>query len=80
MTDDELIFVLERAHKFKTYGGNGYTPEGTAASRLRELIVQKEQLDDRITELLAIKNELNEQLLNARADIQLLEARARSND
>ena len=77
MTDNELIFVLERVHKFKTYGGNGSTPEGTAAGRLRELVVQKEQLEERITELLTIKHELNERLLEARAELQLHEAMLR---
>ena len=74
MTDSELIFVLERVHKFKTYGGNGSTPEGTAASRLRELVVQTEQLEARITELLLTKNYLNEALLEARAELNLREA------
>ena len=74
MTDDDLIHNLQRAHTFKTYGGNGHTLDGTAASRLRELLVQKEQLEERITELLSIKHYLNEQLLEARAELNLKEA------
>ena len=36
MTDEQLIEELERSHKFRTYGGQGYTLHGEAAKRLRE--------------------------------------------
>jgi len=74
VTDDDLIYNLERAHNFKTYGGNGYTLEGRAARRLRELLVLKEQLEERIIGLLTIKHDLNEQLISARAELCLKEA------
>ena len=70
MTDDQLIEELERAHKFRTYGGDGYTLHGEAAQRLRELKLYIEQLKE-------TKHWLNEQLLEVRTDLQLAEARNR---
>ena len=70
MTDDQLIEELERAHKFRTYGGQGYTLHGEAAQRLRELKLYIEQLKE-------TKHWLNEQLLEVRTDLQLAEARNR---
>jgi hypothetical protein len=70
VTDDQLIEELERAHKFRTYGGNGYTLHGEAAQRLRELKLYIEQLKE-------TKHWLNEQLLEVRTDLQLAEARNR---
>jgi len=77
VTDWEMVFELQRVHNFKTYGGNGYTLEGKAAERLRELILYNDQAKDRIEELLAIKHDLNEQLIAARAELQLHEAMLR---
>ena len=70
MTDDQLIEELERAHKFRTYGGQGYTLHGEAAQRLRDLKLYIEQLKE-------TKHWLNEQLLEVRTDLQLAEARNR---
>ena len=70
MTDDQLIEELERSHKFRTYGGQGSTLQGTAAQRLRELTLYIEQLK-------SDKHWLNEQLLEVRTDLQLAEARNR---
>ncbi len=70
MTDDQLIEELERSHKFRTYGGQGYTLHGEAAQRLRELKLYIEQLKE-------TKHWLNEQLLEVRTDLQLAEARNR---
>ena len=70
MTDDQLIEELERSHKFRTYGGDGYTLYGEAAQRLRELKLYIEQLKE-------TKHWLNEQLLEVRTDLQLAEARNR---
>ena len=70
MTDDQLIEELERSHKFRTYGGDGYTLHGEAAQRLRELKLYIEQLKE-------TKHWLNEQLLEVRTDLQLAEARNR---
>ena len=70
MTDEQLIEELERSHKFRTYGGQGYTLHGEAAKRLRELILYVEQLKE-------TKHWLNEQLLEVRTDLQLAEARNR---
>ena len=70
MTDDQLIEKLERSHKFRTYGGQGSTLQGTAAQRLRELTLYIEQLK-------SDKHWLNEQLLEVRTDLQLAEARNR---
>ena len=70
MTDDQLIEELERSHKFRTYGGEGYTLHGEAAQRLRELKLYIEQLKE-------TKHWLNEQLLEVRTDLQLAEARNR---
>lgn len=70
MTDDELIYELERAHKFRTYGGNGYTLHGEAASRLRELTTRIEQLLDR-------QHYLYKTLVEARAELNLKEAMLR---
>ena len=78
MTDvDELIFVLKRVHTFKTYGGEGYSLEGRAAGQLEALVMELNALKARVDELLSIKHDLNEQLLNVRADLQLAEARNR---
>ena len=70
MTDDQLIEELERSHKFRTYGGQGYTLHGEAAQRLRELKLYIEQLKE-------TKHWLNEQLLEVRTELQLAEARNR---
>ena len=70
MTDEQLIEELERSHKFRTYGGQGATLQGTAAQRLRELTLYIEQLK-------SDKHWLNEQLLEVRTDLQLAEARNR---
>ena len=70
MTDDQLIEELERSHKFRTYGGEGYTLHGEAAQRLRELKLYIEQLKE-------TKHWLNEQLLEVRTDLQLAEVRLR---
>ena len=70
MTDDQLIEELERSHKFRTYGGDGYTLHGEAAQRLRELKLYIEQLK-------SDKHWLNEQLLEVRTDLQLAEVRLR---
>ena len=70
MTDEQLIEELERSHKFRTYGGDGYTLHGEAAQRLRELKLYIEQLKE-------TKHWLNEQLLEVRTDLQLAEVRLR---
>jgi hypothetical protein len=70
VTDEQLIEELERSHKFRTYGGQGYTLHGEAAQRLRELKLYIEQLKE-------TKHWLNEQLLEVRTDLQLAEARNR---
>jgi hypothetical protein len=70
VTDDQLIEELERAHKFRTYGGQGATLQGEAAKRLRELQLYIEQLK-------SDKHWLNEKLLEVRTDLQLAEARNR---
>ena len=70
MTDDQLIEELERSHKFRTYGGQGYTLHGEAAQRLRELKLYIEQLKE-------TKHWLNEQLLEVRTDLQLAEVKLR---
>ena len=70
MTDEQLIEELERSHKFRTYGGQGSTLQGTAAQRLRKLTLYIEQLK-------SDKHWLNEQLLEVRTDLQLAEARNR---
>ena len=75
MTDVEvLIEELERAHKFRTYGGAGYTIQGRAAGQLRALLMEIDALKARVDELLSIKHFLNEQLLEARAELNLKEA------
>ena len=75
MTDvEDLIFVLKRVHTFKTYGGEGYSLEGKAAGQLEALVVELDALKARVDELLTIKHELNERLLEARAELQLKEA------
>lgn len=75
MTDiDELIVELERVHNFKTYGGNGYTLQGKAAAHIRGLLMELDGLKIKVQELLMIKHELNERLLEARAELQLKEA------
>jgi len=48
-------------------------PYSDAANEIRHLLVYIEQLKERL-------HGVNERLLNARTDIQLLEARARHND
>jgi len=70
VTDEQLIEELERSHKFRTYGGQGSTLQGTAAQRLRELTLYVEQLK-------SDKHWLNEQLLEVRTDLQLAEVRLR---
>jgi len=70
VTDEQLIEELERSHKFRTYGGQGSTLQGTAAQRLRELTLYIEQLK-------SDKHWLNEQLLEVRTDLKLAEARNR---
>jgi hypothetical protein len=70
VTDEQLIEELERSHKFRTYGGQGYTLHGEAAQRLRELKLYIEQLKE-------TKHWLNEQLLEVRTDLQLAEVRLR---
>jgi hypothetical protein len=78
VTDVEvLIEELERAHKFRTYGGAGYTIQGRAAGQLRALLMEIDALKVKVAELLIIKHELNERLLEARAELQLHEARLR---
>ena len=75
MTDVEvLIEELERAHKFRTYGGAGYTIQGRAAGQLRALLMEIDALKVKVAELLIIKHELNEHLLEARAELNLKEA------
>ena len=75
MTDVEvLIEELERAHKFRTYGGAGYTIQGRAAGQLRALLMEIDALKVKVAELLIIKHELNERLLEARAELNLKEA------
>jgi len=70
VTDDQLIEELERSHKFRTYGGQGYTLQGQAAQRLRELVLYVEPLNE-------TKHWLIEQLLEVRTELQLAEARNR---
>lgn len=77
MTDDQLIEELERSHKFRTYGGNGYTLHGEAAKRLQEMQRRLRELELYIEQLKDDKHWLNEQLLEVRTDLQLAEARAR---
>ena len=75
MTDVEyLIEDLERAHKFRTYGGAGYTLQGKAAAQLRALLMEIDALKARVDELLAIKHYLNEALLEAHAELNLKDA------
>ena len=75
MTDVEvLIEELERAHKFRTYGGAGYTIQGRAAGQLRALLMEIDALKVKVADLLIIKHELNERLLEARAELNLKEA------
>jgi hypothetical protein len=78
VTDVEvLIEELERAHKFRTYGGAGYTIQGRAAGQLRALLMEIDALKVKVAELLIIKHELNERLLEARTELQLHEAMLR---
>lgn len=78
MTDVEvLIEELERAHKFRTYGGDGYTIQGRAAGQLRALVMEIDALKARVDELLAIKHYLNEALLEAHAELNLKDAMLR---
>ena len=75
MTDVEvLIEELERAHKFRTYGGAGYRIQGRAAGQLRALLMEIDALKVKVADLLIIKHELNERLLEARAELNLKEA------
>ncbi|HEY7824928.1 MAG TPA: hypothetical protein VIG24_18965 [Acidimicrobiia bacterium] len=75
MTEVEvLIEELERAHKFRTYGGAGYTIQGRAAGQLRALLMEIDALKVKVAELLIVKHELNERLLEARAELNLKEA------
>ena len=75
MTDVEyLIEDLERAHKFRTYGGAGYTLQGKAAAQLRALLMEIDALKARVDELVAIKHYLNEALLEAHAELNLKDA------
>ena len=74
---DELITELERVHNFKTYGGKGYTLEGKAAGQLQALLMELDALKVKVAELLITKHELNERLLEARAELQLHEAMLR---
>jgi len=78
VTDVEyLIEDLERAHKFRTYGGDGYTIQGRAAAQLRALLMEINALKARVDELLDTKHYLNEALLEARTEINLKEAMLR---
>ena len=78
MTDVEyLIEDLERAHKFRTYGGDGYSIQGRAAAQLRALLLEINALKARVDELLDTKHYLNEALLEARAELNLKEAMLR---
>jgi len=72
---DELIAELERVHKFKTYGGKGYTLQGKAAAHIRALLMEIDGLKVKVGELLLIKHELNERLLEARAELALQDLR-----
>jgi len=75
VTDVEyLIEDLERAHKFRTYGGAGYTLQGKAAAQLRALLMEIDALKARVDELVAIKHYLNEALLEAHAELNLKDA------
>jgi len=71
----DLLAALDGAHIARSYGApeNTYTLFNAAATEIRHLLLTIEQLK-------SDKHWLNEQLLNARTDIQLLEARARRND
>ena len=74
MKRDELLDELNAAHRARVLAsGDGATMYSDAANEIRQLLVHIEQLK-------SDKHWLNEQLLNARTDIQLLEARARRND
>ena len=77
MTDEQLIEELERSHKFRTYGGQGSTLQGTAAERLQEMQRRLRELELYIEQLKSDKHWLNEQLLAVRTDLQLAEARNR---
>ena len=77
MTDDQLIEELERSHKFRTYGGAGWTLQGAAAERLQETQRRLRELELYIEQLKSDKHWLNEQLLEVRTDLQLAEARNR---
>ena len=78
MTDvEQLIEDLERAHKFRTYGGAGYTIQGKAAAQLRALLMEIAALKARVEQLLDTKHYLNEALLESRAELNLKEAMLR---
>jgi len=69
MNRDELLEKLDNVQS--SHGQD--TIHGLAAAEIRHLLVYIEQLK-------SDKHWLNERLLNAQTDIQLLEARARRND
>ena len=69
MKRDELLEKLDNVQS--SHGQD--TIHGLAAAEIRHLLVYIEQLK-------SDKHWLNERLLNAQTDIQLLEARARRND
>jgi hypothetical protein len=74
MNRDELLKELDTAHGARAVAfGNNPTLYSDAADEIRHLLVYIEQLK-------SDKHWLNERLLNAQTDIQLLEARARRND
>jgi hypothetical protein len=69
MNRDELLEKLDNVQS--SYGQD--TIHGLAAAEIRHLLVYIEQLK-------SDKHWLNERLLNAQTDIQLLQAQARRND
>lgn len=78
MTDvDDLINLLKTVHDSKTYGGDGYTLEGRAANQLQALLMEIGALKTRVDELLSIKHDLNEQLLETRNELDLHRAGSR---
>jgi hypothetical protein len=74
MKRNELLDELKAAHRARVLAsGNGATVYSEAANEIQHLLVYIEQLKERL-------HGVNERLLNAQTDIQLLEARARRND
>lgn len=69
MSDDELIYELERSHKFQTYNREGSTLNGAAARRIRELLVEVERLTESVEEYKVRVHHLNEDLLQQRSSI-----------